>query len=154
MNEATHGQPPLDGWLWLISMISKIGPSIVSADNIVLPQSPIFHMRNFNNWVKSILIRSHLRDLPPNATVLDLCCGKGGDLLKWKEGGIEYLVAAGTNTSPINDSVPYNMSSLTDISETAVEQCKDRYRCNKMLDRSTREPPYHAEFIVADCCEV
>jgi len=49
-------------------------------------------MRNFNNWVKSVLIRSYL---PPSATVLDLCCGKGGDLLKWKEGDIEYLVCAG-----------------------------------------------------------
>ena len=58
----------------------------------VLPQSPIFYMRNFNNWVKSILIRSYL---PDGATVLDLCCGKGGDMLKWKEGGIQYLVCAG-----------------------------------------------------------
>ena len=49
-------------------------------------------MRNFNNWVKSVLIRSFLLG---GATVLDLCCGKGGDLLKWKEGGIDYLVCAG-----------------------------------------------------------
>lgn len=49
-------------------------------------------MRNFNNWVKSVLIRSYL---PTNASVLDLCCGKGGDLLKWREGRIEYLVCAG-----------------------------------------------------------
>ena len=58
-------------------------------------QSPIFYMRNFNNWVKSILIRSHLSQLTQGATVLDLCCGKGGDMLKWKEGGISYLICAG-----------------------------------------------------------
>ena len=58
-------------------------------------QSPIFNMRNFNNWVKSILIRSHLSQLSSGATVLDLCCGKGGDMLKWKEGGIHYLICAG-----------------------------------------------------------
>jgi mRNA (guanine-N7-)-methyltransferase len=51
-------------------------------------------MRNFNNWVKSILIRSYL---PDGATVLDLCCGKGGDMLKWKEGGIHYLICAGAS---------------------------------------------------------
>jgi len=28
-------------------------------------------------------------------TVLDLCSGKGGDLLKWKKGGIDYLICAG-----------------------------------------------------------
>lgn len=52
-------------------------------------------MRNFNNWVKSVLIRIHLDLSRPRALVLDLCCGKGGDLLKWKEGGISYLVGAG-----------------------------------------------------------
>jgi len=28
-------------------------------------------------------------------TVLDLCSGKGGDLLKWKKGDIDYLICAG-----------------------------------------------------------
>jgi len=28
-------------------------------------------------------------------SVLDLCSGKGGDLLKWKKGEIDYLVCAG-----------------------------------------------------------
>ena len=49
-------------------------------------------MRNFNNWVKSVLIREYLQN---DAIVLDLCCGKGGDLNKWKEGRIEHLVCAG-----------------------------------------------------------
>lgn len=52
-------------------------------------------MRNFNNWVKSVLIRKHLDKVGARAHVLDLCCGKGGDLLKWKEGGISYLVGVG-----------------------------------------------------------
>lgn len=28
-------------------------------------------------------------------TVLDLCSGKGGDLLKWRKGDIDHLVCAG-----------------------------------------------------------
>lgn len=28
-------------------------------------------------------------------SVLDLGCGKGGDLLKWRRGGISHLVCAG-----------------------------------------------------------
>ena len=90
------------------------------------------HLRSFNNWVKSILIRSFL---PPSATVLDLCCGKGGDLLKWKEGGIEYLVCA-------------------DISSVSVDQCQERYKSRKMVDPRSGVLPFQAEFIVADCCEV
>ncbi len=27
--------------------------------------------------------------------VLDMCCGKGGDLLKWKKGEIDHLICAG-----------------------------------------------------------
>lgn len=30
-----------------------------------------------------------------NITVLDLGCGKGGDLLKWKKGRIDKLVCTG-----------------------------------------------------------
>ena len=43
--------------------------------------------------MKSVLIRMHVHHR--DYTVLDLCCGKGGDLLKWKEGNIMYLVGAG-----------------------------------------------------------
>ena len=30
-----------------------------------------------------------------NITVLDLCSGKGGDLLKWKKGGIKKIICTG-----------------------------------------------------------
>ena len=45
--------------------------------------------------MKSVLIRTYLGKVARHASVLDLCCGKGGDLLKWKEGGISHLVCAG-----------------------------------------------------------
>ena len=42
-----------------------------------------------------------------------------------------------------------------DISEDSVRVCEnDRYHSNKMIMRSTGRPPFDAEFIVADCCEV
>lgn len=70
-------------------------------------QSRIFYLRNFNNWVKSMVIGDHLdkirddarrrgdRDRYPKIVALDICCGKGGDLLKWKKGSIHHLVCAG-----------------------------------------------------------
>uniref|UniRef100_A0A914W1V4 mRNA cap guanine-N(7) methyltransferase n=1 Tax=Plectus sambesii TaxID=2011161 RepID=A0A914W1V4_9BILA len=101
-------------------------------------KSRIFYLRNFNNWTKSMLIGEFLQKLEHNgirhATVLDLCCGKGGDLLKWKIGRIERLVCA-------------------DIAEVSLAQCEDRYR--EMLDRAKQERRqndlFTAEFISADC---
>ena len=49
-------------------------------------ETRIYHMRRFNNWVKSELIRkAATASRPPGGplSVLDLACGKGGDLSKW-----------------------------------------------------------------------
>lgn len=96
-------------------------------------QSNIFFMRNFNNWVKSVLLKSYqnrIRDEGQRMGIvaLDLGCGKGGDLLKWKKGNVKKLVC-------------------TDIAGTSVEQCKDRYLLNK---KRARGRIFDAEFIVAD----
>lgn len=78
-------------------------------------KSRIFHMRNFNNWIKSILIQEYLTKIRDTSKlgaplrVLDMCCGKGGDLLKWDKGRISHLIC-------------------TDIAAVSVEQCESRYR--------------------------
>lgn len=108
----------------------------------VRKQSRIFFLRNFNNWVKSVLIGETLQQLREGRernqgpfTVLDLCSGKGGDLLKWKKGNIDHLVCV-------------------DIAATSVEQCESRYR--EMRNRGGgrghyNEKQFSAEFLVADC---
>jgi mRNA capping enzyme len=47
-------------------------------------------MRNLNNWVKGQLIERAFDFCPSSSyskktglSVLDFCCGKGGDLFKW-----------------------------------------------------------------------
>ncbi|XP_056377472.1 mRNA cap guanine-N7 methyltransferase isoform X2 [Hyla sarda] len=96
-------------------------------------QSRIFYLRNFNNWMKSALIGEFLdrlrRKNHRNVTVLDLGCGKGGDLLKWKKGRIDKLVC-------------------TDIAEVSVQQCEQRY--SDMKARNHREHIFEAEFVTAD----
>ncbi|OWF56493.1 mRNA cap guanine-N7 methyltransferase-like [Mizuhopecten yessoensis] len=103
-------------------------------------ESRIFHLRNFNNWMKSVLIGETIQTVCRQSqervdlSVLDICCGKGGDLLKWKKGQISKIVCA-------------------DIAETSVEQCHSRYQ--EMVDRARNDRGpnriFSAEFIAADC---
>lgn len=51
--------------------------------------SRVLPLRSFNNWVKSILISEYCQ---PGFTVLDLCCGKGGDLLKYETARVAFYV--------------------------------------------------------------
>ena len=118
--------------------------------------SRIYHMRNFNNWLKSMLIneyaskvrkakphtsnrhdeRSHHLDLSnpdESFTVLDIGCGKGGDLLKWSKARVDHFVGV-------------------DIAETSVDQAKDRYR--DMKNRNNRGKMFSADFYAADCTKV
>ncbi|XP_031221815.1 mRNA cap guanine-N7 methyltransferase isoform X2 [Mastomys coucha] len=97
-------------------------------------QSRIFYLRNFNNWIKSILIGEILEKVRQrknrDITVLDLGCGKGGDLLKWRKGRISRLVCA-------------------DIADISMKQCQQRYE--DMKCRRDNEHIFSAEFITADC---
>ena len=59
-------------------------------------KSPISELKSFNNWVKAVLILKYgsMAKLPQEdkVRVLDLGCGKGGDLAKWaKVGAGEYV---------------------------------------------------------------
>ncbi|XP_073338698.1 mRNA cap guanine-N(7) methyltransferase [Pagrus major] len=98
-------------------------------------RSRIFFMRNFNNWLKSVLIGEILEQVrgagSQQVSVLDLGCGKGGDLLKWRRGGISHLVCA-------------------DIAGVSVEQCQSRYEDMKKKSHSN-DKIFSAQFITADC---
>ncbi|XP_033125313.1 mRNA cap guanine-N7 methyltransferase-like [Anneissia japonica] len=102
-------------------------------------QSRIFFMRNFNNWTKSMSIGDTLTkirqgDWKKKISVLDLCCGKGGDLLKWKKGQINHLICV-------------------DIAGVSVEQAKSRYQEMKQKAQNDRyhQNVFSAEFYTADC---
>lgn len=84
-------------------------------------QSPILPLRNFNNWIKSVLIQMFVRR---GGRVLDLGGGKGGDLNKWAKGGVRELI-------------------LADIAEVSVAQARDRYH--------ERRFSFLADFFALDC---
>jgi mRNA (guanine-N7-)-methyltransferase len=69
--------------------------------------------------------------------ILDMCCGKGGDILKWlKCNAAKHVVFA-------------------DIAEVSVEQCKERYSNMVGGGQNRRnEKRFTADFITADCSKV
>ncbi|TGZ82857.1 mRNA capping enzyme, large subunit, partial [Ascodesmis nigricans] len=75
--------------------------------------SQIKGLRSFNNWVKSVLIQkfSPNDDFDPSRpsddpmdhlVVLDMGCGKGGDLLKWKNAPQEVGFYLGVDTADVS----------------------------------------------------
>ncbi|WWC60216.1 uncharacterized protein I303_102782 [Kwoniella dejecticola CBS 10117] len=69
--------------------------------------SPIIGLKKFNNWIKSVLIGKFAHR--HQGKVLDIGCGKGGDLNKWKQARIMLYVGL-------------------DIAETSVQQAAERYQ--------------------------
>lgn len=101
-------------------------------------KSRIVYMRNFNNWLKSQLIAEYLARINEQKRVgdpmrvLDLCCGKGGDLLKWEKANITHLIC-------------------TDIAEVSVDQCKKRYEeMQSRADKTKFANKFSAEFFACD----
>lgn len=79
------------------------------AGRINRQKSNVFHLRALNNWIKSQLISTHTKR---GDKVLDLCCGKGGDLLKWDNAKVSQVIGI-------------------DIAAVSIEQAKDRYNNSK-----------------------
>jgi mRNA (guanine-N7-)-methyltransferase len=86
--------------------------------------SRIFKLRAFNNWIKAVLIAQVTRN-NKGLRVLDMGCGKGGDLLKWKKAGISEYVGV-------------------DIASVSVQRAEERYR-------EMWTPKFDAEFHTLDC---
>jgi mRNA (guanine-N7-)-methyltransferase len=99
-------------------------------------------LRKFNNWIKSVLIGKFAHRPPggPGANVLDLGCGKGGDLGKWKQARIRRMVGIG--------KLPIFCSKVradrSDIADMSIEQARDRYR-------TMHRPGFQADFYAFDC---
>ncbi|PGH14239.1 hypothetical protein AJ80_05978 [Polytolypa hystricis UAMH7299] len=115
-------------------------------------ESRIKGLRSFNNWVKSALIQKFSPDEEflarsgkqwadgnpaedKKLLVIDLGCGKGGDLMKWQQA-----------------PQPVDLYVGLDPAEISVDQARERY--TTMLNqrgRSRRGHLFHAEFGSKDC---
>lgn len=121
-------------------------------------ESKIKGLRSFNNWVKSTLIQKFSPDEeflsrfsgtkdwadeigpPPmedrRLLVIDLGCGKGGDLGKWQQAPQAIDLYVGLDPADIS-----------------VDQARDRYSSMRVSrgPRGRRGPLFHAEFFPKDC---
>lgn len=59
-------------------------------DKVARNQSPIIHLKKLNNYIKSCLIARYIEP-SRGACILDVCCGKGGDLPKWLKSNVGYV---------------------------------------------------------------
>ena len=110
--------------------------------------SPIIGLKSFNNWIKAVMIakfaRPAIRDTNSRpeevklfgtkrrpkyiARVLDVGCGKGGDLAKWAKAEIAQYVGV-------------------DIADVSIEQARSRWV-------EQRRKAFDAEFFTLDCYTV
>ncbi|KAK9673996.1 hypothetical protein RND81_12G204000 [Saponaria officinalis] len=94
--------------------------------------SPIIHLKKLNNWIKSVLIQLYARR---GDVVLDLACGKGGDLIKWDKANVGYYVGI-------------------DIAEGSIEDCRTRYNGDADQNQRRKKFSFPARLLCGDCFEV
>ncbi|KAJ7109177.1 mRNA capping enzyme-domain-containing protein [Mycena epipterygia] len=99
--------------------------------------SPIIGLKSFNNWVKSVLITRFAHPAlaasrvvgrgprAPRGKVLDMGCGKGGDMTKWAKARAAEVLAV-------------------DIAAVSVDQARSRWQ-------QLRGPSFDATFAALDC---
>nr|POE75505.1 mrna cap guanine-n7 methyltransferase [Quercus suber] len=99
--------------------------------------SQIKGLRSLNNWIKSTLIQKFSKPeviSEHGVTVLDMACGKGGDLGKWEKAPITPALYVGC-----------------DIADVSIDQAKQRHA--ETLRRHNprhRRQPMQAQFYVQD----
>ncbi|RYR70172.1 hypothetical protein Ahy_A03g016681 isoform A [Arachis hypogaea] len=94
--------------------------------------SPIIHLKKLNNWIKSVLIQLYTRR---GDAVLDLACGKGGDLIKWDKAKIGYYVGI-------------------DIAEGSIKDCRTRYNGDADHHQRRKKFSFPARLLCGDCYEI
>ncbi|KAI5075436.1 hypothetical protein GOP47_0009512 [Adiantum capillus-veneris] len=92
--------------------------------------SPIIHLKKLNNWNKSVLIQLYTKK---NDSVIDIACGKGGDLIKWDKAKVSYYVGI-------------------DLAKGSIEDAGTRY--NGDASHKSKSFSFPARLIHADCFTV
>ena len=88
----------------------------LGSDKNARKQSRIYHLRNLQNWVKSTLISEYTGK--GTQRVLDVACGKFGDLFKWSRLGVTHIVGVDISRKQVEDAIgrlnEYNASVIAE----------------------------------------
>lgn len=103
-------------------------------------ESKIKGLRSLNNWIKSTLIQKFSRPEMPveHMKVLDMACGKGGDLGKWEK-ALKYPPYTSVATSPTSASIRHVQDTVKICEEAdAIEElhlCTQNSTCKTLSGR-------------------
>jgi len=103
-------------------------------NNVKREQSFFFDMRRYHNWIKSKLLDKYSRN---THSLLDLACGKGGDIHKWVNNNIKTVEGFDINKDSIveaqrrSTNVKLNpVSKNFDMTFTQLDLSKDTIQLN------------------------
>ncbi|KRH94692.1 mRNA cap methyltransferase [Pseudoloma neurophilia] len=107
--------------------------------------SKIINLRNINNFIKAVLINLYVKQ---NDTVLDLGCGKGGDLLKYKKRGIKYLYGIDIANESINEFERriHSQNKPFDVDLSVNDICNEEIDLKKQFDVISLQFSLHYSF--------
>lgn len=87
----------------------------------------IRRLRSFNNWVKAVLMD---RFVQTGDQVMDLACGKGGDLQKWRERRVKSVTAIDIAEGSIEDA-RRRLSEMGDVAFAVDFHAFDAFHVRK-----------------------
>jgi mRNA (guanine-N7-)-methyltransferase len=103
--------------------------------------SPIIGLKAFNNWVKSVLITRFAHPTLQKSTlsmqgnrrgkILDMGCGKGGDISKWSKSRAAEVFFIGKSHHRYFSALSTESFFSKDIASMSVEQAKTRWEAMK-----------------------
>ena len=67
--------------------------------------SRVLFVRHFNNWIKAVLINKYTHLLGYDLSVLDLGCGRGGDLIKFFQTKVKLYVGADISEESLKNAM-------------------------------------------------
>ena len=114
--------------------------------------SPIFYLRTFNNWVKAALIvmyGSHENE----RSVLDLACGKLGDMSKWRGQRVQRYTGVDISRNQLEEAASRFTSTTARLKQQAAE-ARHRHQSDKaesLMAQAFQLRLVQADLGVVDC---